>query len=141
MLEETEIATFRGLMKNQLVWTYESVQFPTTFRLKTLDKFGLPQKGEFFTAAFPDNEGILFVTSNWDTMSTYDILTIHRIYKSNWFFVGNFLIPRVSIKYQTRKRSKIIVHSIQLDKFKILKKIHCFRFYAEWESLRRKKNL
>ena len=108
MLEQTEIATFRGLMKNQLVWTYESIQFPTTFRLKTLDNYGVPQKGQFFTAAFPDNEGILFVTSNYDTISPYDILTIHRLYKSNWFYVGNFLIPRVKRKYKFRKRSKNI---------------------------------
>ena len=110
MLEDTEIATFRGLKRNQLVWTYESIKFPSTFRLKSVDKYespvyDLPLKGEFFMAAFPDNEGILFVTSNWDEMSAYDIFTIHRFYKSNWFFVGNFLIPKTWIKYQVRKRS------------------------------------
>ena len=104
LIEETEISTFQGLKRNQLVWRYESIKFPSTFRFTTVDQHGLPQKGEFFKSAFQDNEGILFVTSNYDTMSAYDILTIQRFYKSNWFFVGNFLIPKVKNRNQIRKR-------------------------------------
>ena len=75
-------------------WSYENLKFPSTFRYTKHDQSGNLLMGDYFLTAFPDSEGILFITSNYDMNDPYDRLTIHRIYKNNWFYIGSFQIRR-----------------------------------------------
>ena len=93
------IDKFLGLKNSEIdSWSHEYVSRSPYYRSER-DMYGKIVEGRFFLAALPDNEGILILTSNFDWASPVDRITVNRIYKNNWFYVGVFNIPRLRKRF------------------------------------------
>ena len=112
MSKQIVIDKFLGIKNYVPEWSYEFVYRSPAYRAKK-DSFGNIIEGSCFLAALPDNEGFLILTSNVDTASPVDRITINRIYKNNWFYVGVFKIPKIRNRY-LRKWPKSLISSFVL---------------------------
>ena len=100
-----EIMTYRGNSKGREdIWTEREIFIPSAFRnLKKSSQIIIffciggeachTMENMFFgstlLSTMPDNEGITFVTKkNSPLIGDQGKITLHRLYKDNWFFLG-----------------------------------------------------
>ena len=112
------ITSFVGREKSgNHLWTHNQVNFPKSYSMfffklpqkfisdvllgdKTVDEQSISTNAQLL-AVFSDNEGIIFITKNDDSLNLKqeDIIRFHRIYRNNWFFLGRYKITRSTHKF------------------------------------------
>ena len=96
--------TYRGHSKGREdIWTEKEIIIPSAFRnLKKVlsnlffylggeacSTMDMMFSGSTLLSTMPDNEGITFVTKkNSPFIGDEGTITLHRLYKDNWFFLG-----------------------------------------------------